>query len=443
MVYGVKRGKFKRKGPVRTPYDNIHGEFAYLWCMAYTMINFEAELVKLLAQESKPVLQSELTELAAVGEHLLSTLNKKQADISLQVEELYDLTKESDNTSLLESIKDEKARAAMTVRTAIGLSDLIDDFYEFAKQSGSEDLARQAVLMRKKADVLLEKCGTTRLGEEGQALDPEIHAVQSGAASRIPREHVAKVLQSGYRYLGAIVRKATVVVSIGRDAYLERRKEEPSQGAGVEYRPFGQNAGPESRVPKPDANMENRVPVSAASWESRVPVSAASWESRVPKPDANMENRVPVPAASWESRAPGFGMSSDSRVLDPGVSSEGAVTTMHSESRAPNPAINSDSKRLDQVVNWEGPGQVMNWENRVSDQSAYHEPIVSSTTAYSETRELNQSVNPETRVQTQISYSENKRPGQGAQGMSSEGKPRNQPNNSQHSFLDIFRKNSK
>ena len=179
------------------------------------MIDFEAELAKLLAQETKPLPHSELMELTSMGQQVLTSLNKKQADISTQIEEIYDLAKESDNTVLLETLQQEKVRAGLTVRTAIGLCDLIDDFYEFSLQNGSEELRHQALLMRKKADALLEECGMARIGEISQPLDPKIHTVQSAIDSNIPLEHIAKVLQSGYRYLGTIQRKATVIISKG------------------------------------------------------------------------------------------------------------------------------------------------------------------------------------------------------------------------------------
>jgi molecular chaperone GrpE (heat shock protein) len=92
---------------------------------------------------------------------------------------------------------------------------MLEDFCAYARQSGSEALEHQARLLWKNSDVLLEGCGITRLGEEGQPLDPAIHTVQAAAPSAFPREHVAQVLQSGYRYLGALVRRAVVVVSAG------------------------------------------------------------------------------------------------------------------------------------------------------------------------------------------------------------------------------------
>ena len=195
------------------------------------MIDFETELAKLLEQESKPLPQSELVELASAGQQLLQSLNKKQNDISMQIEELYDLAKESDNTALQESMRVEKARAGLTVWAVVGLCDLIVDFYEYSKQCENKELEHQALMMRKKGDGLLAGCGITRIGEEGQPLIPAIHSVHSAANSHIPHEHVLKVLQSGYLYMGTVLRKSTVVVSLGMESPEEPEQdlEEPEQ----------------------------------------------------------------------------------------------------------------------------------------------------------------------------------------------------------------------
>jgi molecular chaperone GrpE (heat shock protein) len=179
------------------------------------MLNFETELEKLLARESGPLPQSEFAELAAAAQKLLAALNKKQTDISMQVEEIYDLAKENDSRVLQEALDAEKIRANQLVVAAVGLSDLLEDFCAYARQSGSEELERQARLLWKSSAGLLETCGITRLGEEGQPLDPGAHRVQALAVSYLPREHVARVLQSGYRYLGEVLRRAAVIVSAG------------------------------------------------------------------------------------------------------------------------------------------------------------------------------------------------------------------------------------
>jgi molecular chaperone GrpE (heat shock protein) len=191
----------------------------YLWGkgrLGY-VINFETELNNLLAQESEPLPQNELAALAAAEQQLLQTLNKKQTEISAQIEEIYDLAKETDTTVLQAALQAEKNRADQMAATAMSLSDIIEDFCAYARQSDSEELEHQALIMRKNASDLLESRGITKVGEEGQRLDPEIHTVHSAVASPIPREHVARVLQSGYRYLGALARKADVVVSVGME----------------------------------------------------------------------------------------------------------------------------------------------------------------------------------------------------------------------------------
>jgi molecular chaperone GrpE (heat shock protein) len=179
------------------------------------MINFEAELNKLLERESGPLPQSELAELAAAEQKLLASLYQKQTDLSLQVEEIYDLAKEADTRVLQEALEAEKTRANRLAGAAVGLADMLEDFCVYAGESGSEELAAQAVLLWKNSGALLGGCGITRLGEEGQPLDPEIHTVKAAAPSPLPREYVARVLQSGYRYLGEVVRKAAVQVSTG------------------------------------------------------------------------------------------------------------------------------------------------------------------------------------------------------------------------------------
>ncbi|MDR1933730.1 MAG: nucleotide exchange factor GrpE [Spirochaetales bacterium] len=179
------------------------------------MLNFETELNKLLAREPEPLPHSELAELILAEQKLLAALNKKQADLSFQVEEIYDLAKESDTRVLQETLEAEKERGDKLAAAAIALCDILEHFCAYARQSGSEELENQARLLWQNSDGVLEGCGIIRLGEEGQSLDPEIHTVQAAAASPLPRERVTRVLQSGYRYLGTVLRRAAVVISTG------------------------------------------------------------------------------------------------------------------------------------------------------------------------------------------------------------------------------------
>jgi molecular chaperone GrpE (heat shock protein) len=177
------------------------------------MLNFEAELDKLLSRETGRLPQYELMELAATGE-LLTELNKSQTDVSLQIEEIYDLVKEQDG--LQKRMDAEKARANQLVLAAIGLVDLLEDVCTYAGQSGSEELEHQTGILWENAGTILSNCGIFRLGNVGQLLNPQIHTVKASAESPFPPEQVVQVLQSGYLYRDMLVRKAAVVVSRGR-----------------------------------------------------------------------------------------------------------------------------------------------------------------------------------------------------------------------------------
>ncbi len=181
------------------------------------MLDFKNELDKLLELEAEPLAQTPLEELARSQARLFSSLDKRQADISLQVEEVYDIVRELDASELRESYNEEKRRSQTLLEALILMCDMIEDFCAFARKSGDEALLHQAELMLKSADGLLQSRGVTRFGEAGERLDPEIHSVRGTAASGIAKEHVAEVLQSGYLYMGNVIRKASVILSAGTE----------------------------------------------------------------------------------------------------------------------------------------------------------------------------------------------------------------------------------
>ncbi|MDR2049546.1 MAG: hypothetical protein LBP69_08840, partial [Treponema sp.] len=134
------------------------------------MINFEDELNKLLSLETGRLPAYEFVELAAAGRELLTELNKRQTDASLQIEEIYDLVKEQ--KLLRETAAAEKARADQLALAAIGLADVLEDFYDYAGRSGDEELKYQAKLLWENSGGILLNRGIFRFGEEGQTLDP-------------------------------------------------------------------------------------------------------------------------------------------------------------------------------------------------------------------------------------------------------------------------------
>jgi molecular chaperone GrpE (heat shock protein) len=205
------------------------------------MVNFEAELEVLLSREIQPLPQYEFAELAASGREFLAEFNKKQTDVSLQIEEIYDLVKEQG--VLLDAVKAEKERANRLVFAAIGLCDLLEDFCAYARRSGSEELEHQAGLLWEQAGGILAGSGIIRFGESGQPLDPRIHAVKASAESSFPREYVVQALQSGYVYQNSLIRKAAVVVSRGpeNEAPETDRTDTADGGTGEQNREDGSN----------------------------------------------------------------------------------------------------------------------------------------------------------------------------------------------------------
>jgi molecular chaperone GrpE (heat shock protein) len=177
------------------------------------MLNFEAELDKLLSREIRSLPQYEFAELAAAGRELLAEFNKKQTDVSLQIEEIYDLVKERE--LLEDTAKAERERGNQLVFAAVGLCDLLEDFCAYARRSGGGELERQAGLLWEQAGGILGGAGIIRFGERGQPLDPRIHTVKASVQSSLPRECIVEALQSGYAYQNSLIRKAAVVVSRG------------------------------------------------------------------------------------------------------------------------------------------------------------------------------------------------------------------------------------
>ena len=178
-------------------------------------MDFEVELEKLLAGEQEPLPRYELVEVLAESRTLLEALNKRQADLSLQVEEIYDLAKEADARELREALKAERGRLQQVLEAAVGLSDLLEHFRVYAGQSGSAELEHQGRLLWQDSRSLLESCGIVRLGEAGESLNPSLLTVQSALDSGFPKEQIIQVLQSGFAYFGSLLRKAVVVVSKG------------------------------------------------------------------------------------------------------------------------------------------------------------------------------------------------------------------------------------
>lgn len=185
------------------------------------MIQFDQEIQRLLKETPPLDTPQESDAFISVAETLekqLAKLNKRSTEIAIQMEELYETAQRTDTTALLESLQEEKDRERTLALAVMGLCDLLEHFREYAAQSGDEALFAQAEILWKQSGRLLEASGMARVGEPGEPLDAALHIVAGTAdGGGIPRELVAQVLQRGYRYLGEVIRRATILVSIGGD----------------------------------------------------------------------------------------------------------------------------------------------------------------------------------------------------------------------------------
>ena len=186
------------------------------------MLNFEKELETLLAGEIGAAETDAFDMLVGEGQRLAKELGKKQDDLSLQIEEIYDIIKERDTKD--EAVRTELGRVQQLQNAVVRMFDIIEDFLRFAAQSGNEELANQARMMWKNADRLLESCSIERIGTPGTPLDPRLHTVLAAAHSQYPYEHIADVVQSGYRYSGTLIRKASVVVSLAGESRIKNEE---------------------------------------------------------------------------------------------------------------------------------------------------------------------------------------------------------------------------
>ena len=179
--------------------------------MAYAKNNnmdFAAELQKLIDAEETPPLDP-LAELALGQANLLKAIRKKEDDLSLQVEEIYDIIKEADDNA--KEVKAAAKREARLLESLLAISDMLDDVLRFLHEHG----AAHVDIIAAKAGEAMIACGAERFGAPGEPLDPRLHTVASAEFSETPIEHITRVLQYGCAYNGKIARKASVIISKG------------------------------------------------------------------------------------------------------------------------------------------------------------------------------------------------------------------------------------
>lgn len=103
------------------------------------------------------------------------------------------------------------------------MKDLIEvrENFERALKSGGEHAAGEGFvqgmrLIFNKFDEVLSKNGLEPFGEDGDEFDPEIHdALMKTPHEEIAEDHIAQVVERGYRLRGHVIKHARVLVSAG------------------------------------------------------------------------------------------------------------------------------------------------------------------------------------------------------------------------------------
>ena len=173
-------------------------------------MDFAAELNSLLLAEADPPVDV-LAELTKAHLTMLEALRKTGSDVSLQVEEIYDIVKGSDENA--KEVRNAAKREQQLLSGFLVISDMLDGLLQFIRSSGAD----HAVTIAAKRDEALIACGLERYDGIGSFLDPRFHTVAGAEFSDAPPEHVVGALECGYVYRGSVIRKAAVIISKGRE----------------------------------------------------------------------------------------------------------------------------------------------------------------------------------------------------------------------------------
>ena len=153
------------------------------------MFDFDLELNKL-----KSNVPPELIKPFAIAQNdgVLAALSGKIDNLSLQVEEIYEIAENSNPDSAL-------------LKTLINVLDLLEAYFAAYDIDGAG---------RRKLREILNGGKIAEIGEAGERLNPDIHKVIGAEhAEGIAPEQVLQVVAPGYSYENKIIRKAKVVVS--------------------------------------------------------------------------------------------------------------------------------------------------------------------------------------------------------------------------------------
>ena len=143
---------------------------------------------------------SELTEAELQRDEYLDALQHLQADF------------ENYRKRVARSSEDAAQRAAGAL--VASLLPVLDAFDLAAAHFAAAPSEEATALNQSRALLLdtLEKQGLERVGEEGEAFDPQVHDAVAHVEGESAEQMVEEVLRAGYRWKGAVLRPAMVRV---------------------------------------------------------------------------------------------------------------------------------------------------------------------------------------------------------------------------------------
>ena len=153
------------------------------------MFDFDLELNKLKSNIPRELIKP--FDIAQSDE-ILSALSDKIENLSLQVEEIYEIIENNKPDGIL-------------LKILINVLDLLEAYFAAYDADGAG---------RRKLREILSEGKLAVIGKVGERLNPDIHKVISTAyAEGVAPEQVLQLVLPGYSYENKIIRKAQIVVS--------------------------------------------------------------------------------------------------------------------------------------------------------------------------------------------------------------------------------------
>ena len=141
-------------------------------------------------------------------------LDSRQDEMVMAVEDLIEGLQEQNEINT-EAIAEKEKEINALVSAMIVAADYTEDFYNYAKEAGSQEILEQARFFWNALNKKFSSAGLTRIADENTSADPvynHISAVEFSDEISKPGV-ITKTLRSGYVYRGKVIRKSEVVVS--------------------------------------------------------------------------------------------------------------------------------------------------------------------------------------------------------------------------------------